>query len=41
MSEMNNNRIKVSAGALILAALIYYTADFGTLACVAVPVLIP
>ena len=40
MSEMNNNRIKVSAGALILAALIYYTADFGTLACVAVPVLI-
>ena len=37
---MNNNRIKVSAGALILAALIYYTADFGTLACVAVPVLI-
>ena len=40
MSEMNNNRIKISAGALILAALIYYTADFGTLACVAVPVLI-
>lgn len=40
MSEMNNNRIKVSAGALILAALIYYTVDFGTLACIAVPVLI-
>lgn len=37
---MSDKRFKISAGALILAALTYYTADIKTLACVAVPVLV-
>ena len=37
---MFDKKLKISAGALILAAVIYYTADFSALLCVGVPVLV-
>lgn len=37
---MYDKKFKISAGALILAALIYYTADFAALACLAAPIFV-